>query len=92
MTLKKFSEDPVILELWRMLSTYSLPLLPDPLWPADLIAESVGPVEYRSKHPTSSKPRKLGLYHTPSISQQRDKEPPTSILFITQNNQIVKLQ
>ena len=35
------SEAPVMLELWEMQSTFSLPLLPDPLWLGMVIPERV---------------------------------------------------
>ena len=42
MTLNKFDgEVPVMLEIWGIQSTPSLPLLPGPLWPGILAPETV---------------------------------------------------
>ena len=42
-TKQSDGEIPVMLELWGMQSTPSLPLLPDPLWPG-VVAPNKGPI------------------------------------------------
>ena len=44
MTLKSDDETPVILELWGICSTSSLPLLPGPLW-FGMVAPDEGPID-----------------------------------------------